>query len=101
MIDSQRKKLGAMGVLNQNKNNLIVVDVDPTVLDKQYAKYFLQAHEQQIQSRFNGTAQQSINLNDLDRMFGKSFGFRSVRTDEDLTGKLLMNRVGKFGVDIE
>jgi len=44
MIDSQRKKLGAMGVLNQNKNNLIVVDVDPTVLDKQYAKYFLQAH---------------------------------------------------------
>jgi len=34
-------------------------------------------------------------------MFGKSFGFRSVRTDEDLTGKLLMNRVGKFGVDIE
>jgi hypothetical protein len=101
MTPAERKKLGAIGVLNQNKKNLIVVDVDSNVLDKQYAKYFLQSQENKIKSITGGTAQKIINVNDLDRMYGKSFGFRSAKKDEDLKGKLVMNRIGKFGVDIE
>ncbi len=82
-----------------NKNNVIVIDVDKTKLNIEYARYFLQAHEQRIKSLFHGTAQQFINTEDLNRIMPKEFRFRNPKKNEDLKGKLCMNRVGSFGVE--
>ena len=50
---------------------------------------------------FHGTCQQAIKISDLNLLFCNSpITFRRPKKDEDLTGKLLFNRVGKFGVDI-
>ena len=50
---------------------------------------------------FHGTCQQFINASDLNNLFsGFPIKFRRPKKDEDLTGKLLFNRVGKFGIDI-
>jgi hypothetical protein len=87
--------------LNQNTNNLIVVDFDSTQLDINYLKYAIQNQEKTIMKYFHGTCQQFINASDLNRLFsGGLITFRRPKKDEDLTGKLLFNRVGKFGVDI-
>ena len=82
-----------------NKNNVIVVDVDKSKLNIEYARYFLQAHEQKIKSLFHGTGQQFINAGDLNRIMPKEFRFRNPKINEDLKGKLCMNRVGSFGVE--
>jgi len=87
--------------LNQNTNNLIVVDFDSTQLDINYLKYAIQNQEKTIMQYFHGTCQQFIKVNDLNHLFsGGLITFRRTKKDEDLTGKLLFNRVGKFGVDI-
>ena len=91
--------------MNQNTNNLLIVDFDSTILDIDYVKYFLQSQEKDISVYFHGTAQQALKISDLNNMFENDDGklpikFRRPKKDEDLTGKLLFNRVGKFGVDI-
>jgi hypothetical protein len=87
--------------LNQNRNNLIVVDVESAQLDINFTKYFIQGQKRDIMPYFHGTCQQFINASDLNNLFsGFPIKFRRPKKDEDLTGKLLFNRVGKFGVDI-
>ena len=87
--------------MNQNTNNLIVVDFDKKELDINYLKYVIQFQEKNIMPLFHGTAQKFINASDLNRLFSNSpITFRRLKKDEDLTGKLIFNRVGKFGVDI-
>ena len=86
--------------MNQNPNNLIVVDFD-TQLDINYFKYVIQFQEKNIMPYFHGTCQQFINASDLNRLFsGGLITFSGTKKDEDLSGKLIFNRVGKFGVDI-
>ena len=89
--------------MNQNTNNLIVVDFDPTQNNIYYLKYFIQNQEKNIMSYFHGTAQQAIKVSDLNNsLFSQNFNikFRRSKKDENLKGKLCFNRVGKFGVDI-
>ena len=91
--------------MNQNRNNLIVVDFDSTILDIDYVKYFLQSQEKYISVYFHGTQKQALKISELNNMFENDDGklpikFRSIKKDENLKGKLLFNRVGKFGVDI-
>ena len=87
--------------MNQNPNNLLVVDFDPTILDINFAKYLIQFQEANLMSYFHGTCQQFINVSDLNHLFSNSpMRFRRVGTFENLKGKLCFNRVGKFGIDI-
>lgn len=89
--------------MNQNTNNLIVVDFDPAQNNIYYLKYFIQNQEKNIMSYFHGTCQQFINVSDLNNsLFSQNFNikFRRSKKDENLSGKLIFNRVGKFGVDI-
>ena len=87
--------------MNQNTNNLIIVDFDSKELDINYLKYVIQYQENNIMPYFHGTCQQAIKISDLNLLFCNSpITFRRPKKDEDLTGKLLFNRVGKFGVDI-
>jgi len=87
--------------LNQNKNNLIVIDFNKKELDINYLKYVIQFQEEKIMPYFHGSCQQFINASDLNRLFSNSpIKFRRTKKDENLTGKLIFNRVGKFGVDI-
>ena len=87
--------------MNQNRSNLIVVDFDPTQLDINYLKYFIQSHEKSIKTYFHGTAQQAIRTSDLNKIYYDfNIKFRRSKKDEDLRGKLCFNRIGKFGVDI-
>ena len=96
--------------MNQNTNNLLVVDFDEKELDIKYLKYTILIQEKNIMPFFHGTAQQFIKVNDLNHLFSNGFisgkitnspiKFRRTKQDEDLTGKLILNRVGKFGVDI-
>ena len=86
--------------MNQNRNNLIVIDFDHE-WDINLVKYAIQNQERNIMPFFHGTAQQIIKVSDLNYLFSKfPIKFRSIKKDEDLRGKLLFNRVGKFGVDI-
>ena len=88
--------------MNQNKSNLLIVDFDPQ-LDINYTKYFIQNQERNIMPFFHGIAQQIIKVSDLNHFFSCSqfhLKFRSTRKEENLEGKLLFNRVGKFGIDI-
>ena len=87
--------------MNQNTNNLIVIDFDSTILDINYLKYVIQFQEEKIMPFFHGTCQQAIKVSDLNHLFSNSpITFRRPKKDEELKGKLLFNRVGKFGVDI-
>jgi hypothetical protein len=91
--------------LNQNTNNLLIVDFDTAILDIDYVKYFLQSQEKNISVYFHGTDQQALKISDLNNMFENDDGklpikFRRIKEKEDLTRKLIFNRVGKFGVDI-
>ena len=72
-----------------------------TQLDINYTKYFIKSNRDYITTYFHGTCQQFINVNDLNRLFSSShITFRRTKKDEDLSGKLIFNRVGKFGIDI-
>ena len=87
--------------LNQNRNNLIVIDFDHE-WDINLVKYAIQNQERNIMPFFHGIAQQIIKVSDLNHFFSCSqfhLKFRSTRKEENLEGKLLFNRVGKFGVD--
>ena len=91
--------------MNRNTNNLLIVDFDTAIFDIDYVKYFLQSQEKDISVYFHGTAQQALKISDLNNMFENDDGklpikFRSIKKDENLTGKLIFNRVGKFGIDI-
>ena len=87
--------------MNQNSNNLLVVDFDPTQLDINYLKYVIQNRENNIMSFFHGSCQQFIKASDLNRLFSNSpITFRRSKKNENLKGKLCFNRVGKFGIDI-
>ena len=96
--------------MNQNTNNLIVVDFDKKELDINYLKYVIQFQENNIMPYFHGTCQQAIKVSDLNRLFSNGFIssnitnspiiFRRTKKDENLSGKLIFNRVGKFGIDI-
>lgn len=86
--------------MNQNRNNLLIVDF-PSILNINYVRYAIQCQEKLIKSYFFGSCQTFIRISDLNNLFEDfSIKFRSVSKDEDLTGKLLFNRVGKFGIDI-
>ena len=87
--------------MNQNTNNLIVVDFDKKELDINYLKYVIQFQEKNIMPYFHDSCQQFINASDLNRLFSTShITFRRTKKNEDLSGKLIFNRVGKFGIDI-
>ena len=87
--------------MNQNTNNLIVIDFDEKELDINYLKYVIQFQEKNIMPYFHGTFQQAIKVSDLNNLFSNSpITFRRPKKNEELKGKLLFNRVGKFGVDI-
>ena len=88
--------------MNQNTNNLIVVDFDSTILNINYVRYAIQNQEKFItQEFFHGTAQQAVKTSDLNNLYDEfPITFRRTKQDEDLTGKLIFNRVGKFGIDI-
>ena len=96
--------------MNQNTNNLLVVDFDDQELDINYLKYVIQFQEKNIMPYFHGTCQQAIKVSDLNHLFSNGFissnitnspvTFRRTKKDEDLTGKLCFNRIGKFGVEI-
>ena len=84
-----------------NKSALFVVDVDTAILDVNYTKYLIQAHERHIEPYWHGTCQQFLKSSDLNKLFGSlPINFRSIRKGEDLKGKLVMNRIGNFGVCI-
>ena len=87
--------------MNQNRSNLLIVDFDPLILNINYVKYAIQNQEKLIKSYFFGSCQTFIRISDLNNLFEDfSIKFRSTKKDENLEGKLLFNRVGKFGVDI-
>ena len=87
--------------MNENRNNLLIIDFDPAQLNITYLKYAIQNQERNITPFFHGTAQQAIKISDLNNLFSDfPIKFRTIKKHEDLTGKLLFNRVGKFGVDI-
>ena len=96
--------------MNKNTNNLLVVDFDEKKLDINYLKYVIQFQEKNIMVYSHGSCQQFLNVGDLNRLFSNGFissnitnspiTFRRAKKDEDLSGKLCFNRIGKFGVDI-
>ena len=58
--------------MNQNTNNLIVIDFDPTQLDINYLKYVIQFQEKNIMVYSHGSCQQFLNVGDLNRLFSNS-----------------------------
>lgn len=84
-----------------NESALLVIDVDSTLLDINYTKYLIQAHESQIMRYSHGTAQQFLKASDMNKLFESlPIHFRSMKKGENLEGKLCFNRVGRFGCAI-